>query len=50
MRKLINALKAISPFMMSLNIIIVGLTLSLSQLAKAAGKQSSAQKILCHSI
>ncbi len=44
MRKLINALKAISPFMMSLNIIIVGLTLSLSQLAKAAGKQSSAQK------
>jgi hypothetical protein len=36
MKKLINALKAISPFMLSLNMIIVGLTLSLSHLAKAA--------------
>ncbi len=36
MKKLVNALKAISPFMLSLNIIMVGLTLSLSHLAKAA--------------
>lgn len=36
MKKLINALKAISPFMLSLNIIMVGLTLSLSKIAHAA--------------
>lgn len=35
MNKLINALKAISPFMLSLNLITIGLTLSLSHLAKA---------------
>ena len=45
MKKLVNALKAISPFMLSLNIIVVGLTLSLSHLAKAASvADQAAQK------
>ena len=36
MKTFVNALKAISPFMMSLNIIMVGLTLTLSHVSKAA--------------